>query len=303
MPNAPVPIHAMLVGAPKAGTTSLYRYAAQHPDLISHPQRELSYFFSDDEYQRGYNACVTKYYPDIPDNRPSQAVLLAKHVFTMYSADAVARLKSHDPGAHVFALLRDPVSRAYSSYWYARRRGWEPAKTFEQAIKWEADQIGDDQLGHRDRVHLFVGIYTPHIMRLLDTFGNDRVHVFLTDDLTTDAAGLCRTIFEAAGVDPSFTPDLTTAHNPASAARSEPAARALAGVLKSKNPIKRAVRRLIPHTLARRARHALLGLNEKPFTPPPMNADTRRRLNDYFAPHNQQLAELIDRDLGAWGRL
>ena len=292
-----VTIRAMLVGAPKAGTTSLYRYAAQHPGLTSHPQRELSYFFSDQEHRRGFDACLAKYYPHAPTDR---AIPLAKHVFTMYRPDALDRLKRHNPDAHVFALLRDPVRRAYSSYWYARRRGWDTAKTFERAIQWEAEQTTDNWLADRDRMHLRVGIYHPHIKRLLDTFGPHRVHVFLTDDLGADPGGLCRVIFEAVGVDPGFTPDLSQSHNPASAARSESAARALAGVLKSKGPIKRAVRRLIPHGLACRMRHAMLGLNEKPFTPPPMKDDTRRRLEDYFVPHNQQLAELIDRDLGAW---
>jgi sulfotransferase family protein len=295
-----VTIRAMLAGAPKAGTTSLYRYAVQHPELIGHTQRELSYFFSDVEYQHGYDAATTKYFAELT---AEQTVRLAKHVFTMYSPGAIARLKEHNPHIHVFALLRDPVRRAYSSFWYAKRRGWDTAKTFEQAIKWEADQtIDDDWLNNRDRMHLHVGIYLPHIKRLLDTFGKDHVHIFLTDDLATDAAKLCRSIYQATGVDPTFTPDLTKEHNTASAARSEPAARALAGVLKSKNPIKRAIRKLIPHSLARRTRHALITLNEKPFTPPPMNEDTRRKLIDHFAPHNEQLAQLIGRDLRVWNR-
>ncbi len=293
-------IRVMLVGAPKAGTTSLYRYAAQHPDFISHHQPELSYFFGDDEYQHGYDACVAKYYPDAP---VGEALPIAKHVFTMYSPNAVQRLKEHNPKAHIFALLRNPVRRAYSSFWYARRRGWEKATTFEQAIKWEADQPADNWLPHRDRMHLHVGVYHPHIKSLHDTFGKERVHIFLTDDLAADPARLCKTIFEAAGIDPGFPPNLTTAHNPASAAKSEPAARVLAGMLKSKNPIKRVVRKLIPHRLAYRARRTLLRLNEKPFTPPPMNEQTQRKLLDHFAPHNDALAELIGRDLGEWSQV
>ena len=300
MQQGSVTIRAMLVGAPKAGTTSLYRYAVQHPSLLGHPQRELSYFFSDDEFQHGYDAATAKYFPELT---AEQAVLLAKHVFTMYSPSAITRLKEHNPAIHVFALLRDPVRRAYSSYWYARRRGWDTANSFEQALQWEADQtISDDWLINRDRLHLHVGIYHPHIKHLLDTFGKDHVHILLTDDLATDAATLCRSIYQATGVDPAFTPDLAQDHNTASAARSEPAARALAGVLKSKNPLKRAIRKLIPHSLARRARHTLLTLNEKPFTPPPMNPATQRKLIDHFAPHNERLAQLIGRDLGAWNR-
>jgi hypothetical protein len=292
-------IRAMLVGAPKAGTTSLYRYAAQHPAIAAHEQRECSYFFSDDEYKQGFDACRNKYFPQ---QISPAAKLLAKHVFTMYRPEAVARLKTHNPETHVFALLRDPIKRAYSSFWYSRRRGWDPAGSFEKAIDWETQRPDRDHdwLADRDRMHLRVGIYHPHIERLIETFGRERVHIFLTDDLARDAAALCRAIYEAVGVDPNFTPDLTREHNPAAAARSQTVARTVAGVLKSKNPFKRTIRRFIPHTLARRTRHALLGLNEKPFTPPPMHDDTRRRLADYFAPHNAELSQLIGRDLSAW---
>ena len=295
-------VRAMLVGAPKAGTTSLYRYAVQHPGIASHKQRELTYFFSDDEYGRGYDACRDKY---LPDPIPADAVFLAKLVFTMYSPDAVSRLKAHNPGAHVIALLRDPVRRAYSSYWYARRRGWDSAKSFDDAIRWEWDQPvpSDGWLDDRDRLHLHVGVYHPHIQRLRETFGVNRVHVFLTDDLAQDAAGLCRGIYEVLGAESGFVPDLSHQHNLAVAARSEVLARTMAGALKSKGPVRRTVRRFIPHGLARRARHTLLRLNEKPFTPPPMPDDTRRRLIDYFAPHNEALGQMIGRDLSAWSDL
>lgn len=306
-PTTPTPlgssgVHAMIVGAPKAGTTSLYRYAVQHPGIASHAQREMTYFFSDDEYARGYDACVEKY---LPGTTPANSAFLAKHVFTMYSPDAVARLKSHNPGAHVIALLRDPVRRAYSSYWYARRRGWDTAKSFDQAIRWELEQPvhGDGWLDDRDRLHLRVGVYHTPIQRLIETIGNERVHVFLTDDLAQDAAGLCRKVYEVLGADTGFVPVLTREHNVAAAARSEVVARTVAGALKSRGPVRRAVRRFIPHGLARRARHAILRFNEKPFTPPPMHDDTRRRLIDYFAPHNEALGNLIGRDLSAWSDL
>lgn len=299
MPRNANPIRAMLVGAPKAGTTSLYRYAAQHRAITAHEQRECSYFFSDDEYKQGYDACLNKYFP--PQAQPP-AVFLAKHVFTMYRPEAVSRLKTHNPETHVFALLRDPIKRAYSSFWYSRRRGWDPAGSFEKAIEWETRCQAHDEawLTDRDRMHMRVGIYHPHIERLIETFGQDRVHVLLTDDLARDAVGLCRAIYEAVGIDSTFTPDLTREHNPAAAARSQTVARTVAGVLKSKNPVKRTIRKFIPHALARKTRHALLSINEKPFTPPPMHDNTRRQLADYFTPHNEKLAQLIGRDLSVW---
>ena len=292
-------IRAMLVGAPKAGTTSLYRYAAQHQGIVSHEQREMTFFFSDTEYPRGYKACLRKY---APDDMNADAVFLAKHVFTMYRPVAIARLKQHNPDVHVFALLRDPVKRAYSSYWYSRRRGWDPATGFEQAVRWELGQPdrADDWLADRDRLHLRVGVYHPYVQGLVETFGRDHVHVFLTDELSHDAAGLCRKVYDVLGIDNGFVPDLTRTHNPAAAARSQTVARAVAGVLKSNGRIKRTLRRLLPHGLARRSRHALLRINEKDFTPPPMPDKLRRELYAYYAPHNRVLAEWIGRDLSTW---
>ena len=301
-PDAAHTIAAMLVGAPKAGTTSLYRYAVQHPRIAGHEQREMTYFFSDTEFEQGDHACTQKYWPG---DAPNDAVRLAKHVFAMYRAQALGRLKTLNPDAHVFALLRDPLKRAYSSYWYSRRRGWDPSPGFEQAVQWELAQAPAEQdvwLAQRDRMHLRVGVYAPCIRRLFDTFGRDRVHVLLTEDLAQDAAGCCRTIYRAIGVDDDFLPDLSRAHNQAAAARSQVMANTIAGVLKHKGKVKHTVRRFIPHTLARRARHALLRMNEKPFTPPPMPPDRQQQLADYFKPHNQALAELIGRDLSHWGR-
>ena len=292
---------AMLVGAPKAGTTSLYRYAAQHPQILSHPQREMTCFFADNEFDLGLDAAAEKY---LPDYTPDDSRFVAKHVFTMYSETAVKRLHDANPDAHVFVLLRDPVKRAYSSFWYARRRGWDPATSFEQAVQWELAQPPDSQddwLADRDRMHLRVGLYEPCIRRLHETFTRDHVHVMLTDDLAQDAAGCCQRIYRALGIS-DFLPDLSRSHNKAAAARSQVMANTVARMLKNKGHVKRTVRRFIPHTLARGARHAILRLNEKPFTPPPMPAGLRDQLTDYFAPHNRALADRIGRDLSQWGR-
>lgn len=292
-------VRAMLVGAPKAGTTSLYRYIVQHPGIVSHAQREMTYFFSDEEFARGYATSCEKY---LPDAIGEKAVFVGKHVFAMYRPEAVARLNEHNPDGHLFVLLRDPARRAYSSFWYARRRGWDPANSFDEAIRREQEQPPREEswLEDRDRMHLHVGIYEPHIRRLGDIFGEDRVHVFLNDDLAQDPAGLCRRVYESIGLDTGFVPDLARVHNAAAEARSQVVARSVAGVLKSRGRIKRTARRFIPHGLARRARHALLRINEKPFIPPPMHEDTRKRLIDYYAPHNEALSQLIGRDLSAW---
>jgi hypothetical protein len=291
-------IRLLIAGAPKAGSTSLLRYLSQHPGLATHSQPEMSYFVIDHEFDAGYDTALTKYFPNAqPDSH-----LIAKHVHAMFSEDAERRMLEHNPDMQIALLLRNPIKRAHSAYWYCRRRGWETLPTFEQALEAEPSRLKAGWYENRANAYLYNGVYNPHVSRLIKSFGKDRVHVFLTDDMAAGAAQMCRTLFGAAGVDPGFAPDLTRQHNTAAAARSEPLARAMAGAFKSKGPFKRSIRKLIPHRVTGWVRRTAMRANEKRFTPPPMNPDTRDRLIEHFAPHNRALGELIGRDVSIWSQ-
>ena len=291
-------IRLVIAGAPKAGSTSLLRYLSQHPDLTTHRQPEMSYFVIDHEFDAGYDAAVSKYFPSAPPD----SFLIAKHVHVMFSEDAQQRMRAHNPDLHIALLLRNPIQRAHSAYGYCRRRGWENLQTFEQALEAEPGRLAQGWYENRANAYLHNGVYHPHVRRLIEAFGEDHVHVFLTDDLAEGAAQMCRTLFQAAGVDPGFVPDLTHRHNAAAAARHEPLARAMARAFQSKGPIKRSIRKLLPHRVTGWVRQTMMRANEKPFTSPPMNPDTRDRLIEHFAPHNRALGELIGKDLGTWSR-
>ena len=51
-------IDLFIAGVQKSGSTSLYQYLVQHPDLLSHPQKEMTFFYNDDEYAQGYSASI-----------------------------------------------------------------------------------------------------------------------------------------------------------------------------------------------------------------------------------------------------
>lgn len=291
-------IRLLIAGAPKAGSTSLLQYLSQHPIIVTHRQPEMSYFVIDHEFDAGYDAAVAKYFP----NAPADSCLIAKHVHAMFSADAERRMLAYNPGLHIALLLRNPIQRAHSAYWYCRRRGWENLQTFEQALEAEPGRLAQGWYENRANAYLHNGVYHPHVRRLIEAFGEDRVHVFLTDDMAEDAAKMCQTLFQAVGVDPKFAPDLTRRHNAAAAARHEPLARAMARAFQSKGPVKRSIRKFIPHRVTGWIRGAVMRANEKPFTPPPMSPDTRDGLVEHFAPHNRALGELIGRDLSTWSR-
>ena len=296
----------MIVGAQKAGTSSLLRYLAQHPDIHTHAQPEMPFFLQDREYSRGYEWAFAKYFAgeyahaDIADKR-----LIAKNVMVMHSPEVMQRIHGHNSEIHLVVLLREPVARAYSAYWWARRRGWENIKTYEEALAAEEGRLNEDWFKWRQCAYQYNGIYYPHVKNLITQFGSSRVHCLLTDDLKEDAAAVCQQLFDHIGVRTDFKPVIGERHNQAVLPRSERFNYLFTQFLASHNPLRKAIRKLLPDATAYKLRKAVLDWNDKRqndvnSTPPPLNPETQERQITYFKPFNEQLAELLNRDLSTW---
>lgn len=287
----------MIVGAQKAGTTSLFKYIDQNPCVCAHPQREMVYFVNDEAYASGYAAAYTKYFKNCNNNG---SVLLAKHVMAMYSKDAIARMRKHNPNMYLIIVLRNPVNRAYSAYWYARRRGWENIKTFERALEAENERMKEGWYTWRNCAYVNNGIYYRYLEWILEHFGKNQVLIVTSDELANNANKICKLIFEELKLDSTFDPETIKHHNTSGLPRSELFAQIFSKVLTSSHPLKRFARFLTPESLSYKIRYKILRLNEKDFTPPEMNRETRLRLVEYFKPYNDRLEELLGRDFSYW---
>ena len=289
-------IELMIVGSQKSGTSSLLRYLAQHPEIDTHPQPEMTFFLQDHEYRKGYEWAYTKYFSDSSE----ELHLIAKNVMVMGSTERMKRIYEHNPEIHLVVLLREPVARAYSAYWWARRRGWENLKSFEDALDAEDTRLKDDWFKWRQCLYKFNSTYYPLVNNMITLFGEEKVHCFLTDDLKTDAVSMCQTLFELIGVSTDFQPKVEQRYNEAAMPKSEKFGFFFTQFLASRNPLRRAIRKLISDKAAYKLRNAVLDMNEKPFTPPPLNPNTRQQLVNHFKSYNDQLVTLIKRDLSHW---
>lgn len=312
----------MIVGAQKAGTSSLLRYLAQHPDIHTHAQPEMTFFLQEREYARGYEWTFGKYFiGESTHDEIKDKHLIAKNVMVMHSPEVMQRIYEHNPKMHLVVMLREPVARAYSAYWWARRRGWENIKTYEEALAAEEMRLNDDWFKWRQCAYQYNGIYYPHVRNLITQFGSDRVHCVLTDDLKDNAEVVCQQIFAHIGVSTDFSPTIGERHNQATLPRSEKFNFLFTQFLASHNPLRRAIRKLLPDATAYKLRKVILDWNDRSpkknmdlgesaentqaktpskTTPPPINQQTRERQMAYFKPFNEQLAELLNRDLSSW---
>jgi hypothetical protein len=286
----------MVVGAQKSGTTSLIRYLGQHPTVCSHEQTEFTYFFGDRQYRWGYETAFDTYFRSCPD----ESVIFAKHVMLMYSEEGIERLKHHNPDCCVVLLLRDPVKRAYSAYWYARQLGAEAIDCFEDALKAEKQRLDQDGWERwRQCAYVSNGIYDEPVSRIFKCFGTERVFVYTTDELSKHPQRICSDIFEACGLS-DYEVDAQQRLNTAKKARSELLARAQTWLLDPDNPLKQRLREVLPISILQRISRHVRFLNSTGFDRPPMRDDTRQQLGRAFRPHNQRLSQLIGKDLSSW---
>ncbi len=200
----------------------------------------------------------------------------------------------------LIAVLRNPIDRAYSAYWFAVRNGWESAATFEEAIELEEQRLNGTRQEQTELSYLNQGKYAERLRPFLDQFGHEQVRVVFQDDLRTDAGVAVSETLQWLGVHRKAELDLSKKINVASM----PRFRSLQRVLLQENRVKRAVRKFtspaLRWQLQKRILLPLVKHNVRPFTYEPMNARTRERLAEYFEPYNRELKDVLGADIPNW---
>jgi len=293
------PVQIIVAGAQKAGTSSLKEYISQHPGVCTHKQLEMMYFVNDHQFAKGYNHAAKYYFPCIKDNDP---VILAKSVGIMYTPIAIERLCSHNPQIQIIISLRNPVDRAYSAYWYARRMGWEDISTFDEAIYASPDRFSIEDPRSRHWAYLDRSLYIKHLRNIYNKFSYEQIHIILLEDIKRDVVITCQALYSLFDeLDTSFIPNVGERTNVAAIPRS----RKLAEITSNPRTLslfKRNMRRLLPKQVVDHFRSFIMGINEARYSPPPMNLATREELVKYFTSYNHELGDLIRRELSHWGR-
>lgn len=292
------PIDVLIAGAQKAGSTSLLHYLGQHEQIAGHSQIEFDYFVRDEQYGCGYDDIFAEYFPN---GVHSGQVALGKAVAVMYIKEALKRLYYHNPSCKIILMLRDPVDRAYSAYWYARKLGWETASSFEEGLSLEEERLRQRGELARHCGYVDRGRYDEQIQMLYDYFGRNRVFPVIFGKFIRQPEMHCRLIFEFLEVNP-YEVNVNRVYNKGGAVRYEWLAQMLTRV--RRNPIARRIRSVVqninPTLRVGRILDWVKEVNEQEFVPPPMNPETRHQLIDKFKPHVQRTMELTDLDLNHW---
>lgn len=266
----------LIIGAPKAGTTALAELLAAHPDVFIAPEKEVHYF------DTGFRNGLDWYRRRFAGAAGERAVGEASPTY-MYRDATLERMRSAVPDAKLIAVLRDPVERAYSHYW------WEYAvtetRTFEEAAR--AEMAGE--VGGRRGKYLEGGRYLPRLQRVTEMFSRPALLVIISEELRSDPARVYAEACRHLGIDDSFTPpNLGAAVNPSYRVRWPMLRRAM---------FRWHAWKRLPGTWA----NAIDRFNRVEAAYPPLDDGLRRELRAWFTEDNRALAAWLGRDLSIWG--
>ncbi|MGH9890428.1 MAG: sulfotransferase family protein [bacterium] len=288
----------LLLGAAKAGTTSLYRYVAQHPDIFMSPVKEPGFFIWEGREYDVQGARLERV-----RSRPIQDFASYAELFSgakqerirgegstgyLHTPGVAERIRQCIPGAKLIAILRDPVDRAYSAFLNARTTGIEPFSDFAQALESEPRRVRNQWIGLT--LYVTVGKYGQQLERYLAVFPPEQLRVYLYEDLAREPLALVQDAFRFLEVDDAFEPDVSGRANVSRAFRSA----RLYGFLKSSRAGSLA-QRIVPRQPARLLHRKL---NERPR--PGLSSESRGEFAQKFEADLHLLSRQLNRDLSPW---
>jgi hypothetical protein len=212
----------------------------------------------------------------------------------MWDPDVAERMHSLIPAAQLLFVLRDPVDRAYSNYWFNRARGaQDPSVGFAEAIRTE------------DGYHRYVskGFYDTMLERYWERFGRNQIKVVVSERLRSDVQATMKDVFDYLGVDPSVSLESTGPRNVTRYPKNAFIGSALyhlsstwKSILKrTPEPVKAPLR-----GLKAMAEDVLYDAPGGAVERPPLGEDARDYLNDMYADEFAALTERLDMEIPEW---
>ena len=291
----------LVIGAGKAGTTSLYHYLAQHPEVFMSPAKEPKFFAlaghaldftgpGDGRVRRGTTTTLEDYAALFEGAGRARAVGEASTIY-LHHARAPGAIAQALPGVKLIAVLRQPADRAYSAFLHLTRDGHEPCARFEDALADEPRRIAAGWYyfwHYRAR-----GYYLEGLQRYYRAFPAAQIRVYLYDDFRDRPVETLQDMFRFLEVDDGFVPDMSARHNVSGVARSARAQRWLLG----DGRLKRALKTVVPEALGHRAVSLLQRQN---LTRPGLRPELRAELTRGYRQDILGVEGLIGRDLSGW---
>ncbi len=212
----------VILGAAKAGTTSLYFYLMQHPAIRMSLLKETNYLAlkdepldfrgpGDAETINSFSLKTEADYRATFAHCPPGCIIGEATPLYLYSPRAPGEIKNMVPDAKLIAILRNPVDRAYSAFLHLVRDHRETTRDFLEALRLEPTRIAD----HWEHIWHYVamGRYAEQLARYYELFPREQIKVYIYRDFRLDPSGIMADLFRFLNVDDSIEIDQSLRYN------------------------------------------------------------------------------------------
>jgi len=290
----------LIVGAAKSGTTSLYYYLKEHPEICISKNIKETFFFTGKDfkdvnkescnYGRYAVTSLERYkllFNHCGNKKVRGEVCVAYLFFYKESIQNIKKILSDK--VKIIIVLRNPIDRAFSNYLHHVRDGCEK-ETFEKALSLEKERKRKKWWWGYYLIE--AGMYYDQVKAYLENFSE--VKIYLYDDLKKDPLSLVQDIYRFLEVNDSFTPkSLGIKYNVSGI----PKNRFFYEIIFKSNPIKSVITPFIPRNL----REKIIAIaSQKLLKKPQMKPETREYLKELYQEDVLKLQGLIKRDLTHW---
>ncbi len=291
----------LIIGAARSGTSSLYEYMNQHPDIFFSANKEPLFFAFDGDKvdfkgpgdNRQVNIkTVTELasYQDLFSHVTTEKAIGEASADYLYAEKAPECIHHYIPDAKLVAVLRNPVERAYSSFLYTIRDDREPLRDFAEALAQEDERVAAhwEYIWHYRRM----GYYYQHLSRYYRLFNRSQIRIYLNEDLRQDTLSVLRDAFAFLEVDDTFKPDISIAYNEGGF----PRRKLLNRLLTRQSRFKSFLRPFMPAFIMKN----YIQLKYKNLDKPELSGELKLELARAYKDDILKLQDLIQKDLSSW---
>ncbi|MBO1513128.1 sulfotransferase family protein [Metabacillus bambusae] len=196
--------HFLIIGAQKCGTTSLYNYLIQHPQIIPALSKEVHFF--DIYFEKG----MDWYRNQFPSLESKRWITGEASPYYLFHPHAPKRIHQFIPKIKLIVLLRNPVDRAYSHYHHQVRMGTEPL-SFNEAIKKEESRLKPERIEilknenyhspiYQNCSYLARGRYVEQLKNWMNFFSMEQFLIIRSEDFYSNPTLIFHRVLDFLGV-------------------------------------------------------------------------------------------------------
>ncbi len=196
----------LIIGAHKAGTTSMYAYLKAHPQIFM-PEIKETRFFAFNHNNPDHIKKVPKIFPittleeycELFRSVSNEKAIGEASPEYLNSEHAANKIYEYIPGAKLIISLRNPVDRAYSSFIMQQRADGKSLASLSD-YNFTEEMAGKGQ-------------YYPKLKMYFDLFKKEQIKVILFEDMVADIKSTINGLYRFLDVSENFSPDFSTRYN------------------------------------------------------------------------------------------